>query len=156
MQLPEICLILDPSQSSFETLIPFKINFSHCDMRRCPVKNPSFALNECYGPFINCIFFLRGRARVILIYCLLLHFDTRTFFLAWKYSRHKHITLKVLILKFQLFWEGQKMVAHLPLYFTVLSSIKLSVSWRWVKFLWPSQNIWTFNIHIENPHEWKL
>ena len=114
VQFPKICLILDPSQSSFETLIPFKINFSHCDMRRCPVKNPSFALNECYGPLINYVFSegeSGGQSSLLFIntpWYVLIHVP---FFCLGKIpvtsTWHKRCWY---VLKFQLFWEGPKMV----------------------------------------------
>ena len=46
-------------------------------------------------------------------------------------------------IKVQLFWEGCKIFGHLILFFFDITQQHQIISWRWAKFLWPSQNIWT-------------
>ena len=44
--------------------------------------------------------------------------------------------------KVQIFWEGNKNLAHLPLFFEI-TKLSQIISGRWAKFLQPSQNVWT-------------
>ena len=53
----------------------------------------------------------------------------------------------------QIFWEGHKNLAHLPLIFDVTKWYPIK-SGRWAQCLWPSQNIWTLlNSNILGCHK---
>ena len=55
--------------------------------------------------------------------------------------RNECYILSFPICKVQIFWAGLKKLAHLPPF--LWKNLVVS-NYKWVKILWPSQNIWTF------------
>ena len=60
-----------------------------------------------------------------------------------KATKIEEIFTVYLTLKVHIFWEGHKIVWNLQLTFDWHYIHRTKVRWRFLKILWPSQNIWT-------------